>query len=112
MEYNRHKPGTPLPDFQDGDIVNAGNYSRDIEETVTAAIIVNGGNLVNVNAPNATFNGGLHCKKDYCYWLHGANTDFPKNLPIEAEDCRHVIDTISLDGVPIEYIREDITGSY
>ena len=91
--------------LQDGDIINHGNFSQDVPVVVNASIQVNGGNWLNVETPNAAGHV-THRKIDYCYWLHGADSDSVKELPLEAENCSHVTDTLIIGGETM-YIRED-----
>jgi len=95
------------PTWQNDEVVNSGNNSQRLQDTKVGegltGIVINGGNFINCVFPlDAEVNGGLHMQIDYCKHEH------PKwdELPDEDDDCRHVTDTILLDGVTL-YTRED-----
>ena len=63
-------------------------------------------NLVNCILPiDAQFDGCNRAQIDFCYWLNPG-----MDLPVESENCRHVIEinTIDIDGeTQIIYERKD-----
>ena len=95
------------PVFTDGQVITEGNYSQLLPNTEIAVgvkgLIIEGGNFLNCKLPaDATINGGLHVQRDSCYHLH------PElDLPVEDANCKHVTDTIDVDGLTV-YVREDL----
>jgi len=105
---NKNYAFKTLPDFQDGDIIDGGNYSQSTVNDISADLIIrNNPNMLNCNLTgNITAESNyLKVKKDFCYWL---NPEL--NLPVEVENCRHVVDSNVIEtdeGTLTDYIRED-----
>ena len=105
--FNAHKKPFSFPK---GTIIHKGNFSQDTLFVCKDEIIVHGGNWENVELPNATIIGGWKPRRnDYCYWLHGEDSESPKDLPVEPDNCRHVTKILQFDTGPDVYVREDIT---
>jgi hypothetical protein len=98
--YNAHR----LPfSFPAGTEIHGGNFSQDTLFICPDEVIIYGGNHENVEYPNGTVMNGIILRRtDYCYHLCPDRV-----LPVEEDNCRHVVDTITFDGGTLAYIREN-----
>ena len=102
---NFHHKQPPLQDNQKVDRYYCSQLQphTPIGEGVTGLVFTNS-NLMNCLLPeDAVVGDGCNTAQiDFCFHKH---PEF--NLPVEDDNCRHVTDSIDVDGLII-YIREDI----
>ena len=99
------------PVLNNGDVVDQCNCSQKVAHTAIGAgktgLKFIDSNLVNCDVPgDAQVIECNHAQIDFCYWLNPE-----MDLPVEPENCRHVIDTdtVTIDGeTQTSYEREDI----
>jgi len=109
MEHRLNNYRHGLPECSDGDTFTECNLSQLNDREIATGktgLIFSECNLTNCIVPDgSTVLSSNRAKIDFCYWLHPEWV-----LPVEPEDCRHVIETdiLTVDGQSItEYIRED-----
>ena len=109
MIYKHANWSMQTPPLRSGDTVEDSNLYQLISGTgVNAAgVVFRNCNLTNCNVTGAALIENSNTSQiDLCYWLHR-----DKDLPAEPDNCRHVVDTdtIEVDGVVIatEYTRKD-----
>lgn len=91
--------------FSDNSTIRNKNLTQARRTTITGkGLVFVGCNLVNCVLPDdASKVDCLHIMKDFCAFLH------PKmDLEPEFVNCRHVTETVTVDGEIVGYIREDI----
>ena len=99
-------PGSDIPN---GSIINGGNFSQAVPDTVILegkTLTINGGNFTNVRIDaNWTVNGGNWTQISRCSHMH------PEWLGTElvecVENCSHVVEVIEIGGGADVYIYED-----
>lgn len=103
--WSHRDPGDAIPD---GSVIRGGNFSQLLPDTailVGKTLTIHSGNFVNVRKdPNWTIEGGNWTQVSRCYHLHPEWT-----LPVEQDDCPHVVSTDVIVGDPdvTIYTRED-----
>ena len=95
---------------KNGDTIEGMNLSQVLPHTKIcegiAGLTFKGCNLANCALPpDAVVVDCLQIQRDFCYHLH-----LKKGLPVEEDNCRHVIEEIEVDGEIIGYVREDLNG--
>ena len=91
--------------FSDNSTIRDKNLTQLKPTQITGnGLIFKGCNLVNCILPDdAEVIDCLRATKDFCAWLH------PKlDLEPETINCRHVTETVTVDGEIVGYIREDV----
>lgn len=104
-----------LPEFESGQIVEGYNLQRIYHNTPIGdgTQIYKKCNIVNCDVQGAQTVDCFPVQKDRCYWLwakfdnDGNEIENRLGLPVEDENCRHVIDVIEVDDNVIGYVRED-----
>lgn len=100
-----------LPAFQNGDEIISCNLMQALPHTLIGngkiGLKFHDCNMVNCDVPPDAIVTESNCfQADFCYHLH---PEF--NLPVEPENCRHVIDidVVKIDGAIVDttYQRED-----
>ena len=81
------------PPFQEGDVVERGNYSQAVPNTEICKnvrnLTINGGNFCNCKPQRSwVINGGNWCQKEFCTHNHHDRA-VQHGLPLCAEDCSH-----------------------
>lgn len=101
----------PIDDFENGDVINNGNFSQlhpGTEILVGKTLVINGGNWINVKAqPEWVIDGGNWAQIDRCSHLHPEFVE--KHGLVECvTECKHMVNKteIVIDGVLIDTVYE------
>ncbi len=101
--------GRPLPSVSNGHTFNMVNFTQVSPHTIIfsgiTGLTFTKCNLTNCDVPvNATIIDSPNRHREFCANIHPRWTE--KGLPIEVENCNHVVDTdvITIDGVVVDTV--------